>query len=350
MTTTDRIINDSALFSMMKNDKPDIFEDLTIEELKVYMSIFGKPELNDIIMRIISLYEGVYPTPEDKETLIQLIRDLDILGSGKRVDLLVLLHHYYPDDIVQFVETSSQSIKDCYEQIEFGKTLRQTLMANDLLDLFKIKFNDFVVNDLAPVIYAGSLKIFQYLWETIGTEHMIDEMFSDLGKNRLNILKYIFDVILKDDIEKTKRYLHGEVDKGYNLLLREACADGDLELVQWLWNFSCQEGIGKLDLHADDEEPLRAACGSEDIELVQWIWDTCIKEGNKIDLMKEYYQVVQNGGMDGHVILLESILINECRESNMPMVYFMYNLALKDGISVNMENLPDDVAEEISLF
>ena len=358
MLVIDRIIEDSDVLRPMGDVEENFFDDISVDKLNTYFNdVINQPRYTNIIKRIAPIYDRIYP--DDKEELIQLIKDFDLLGSTKIIEILVLLHHFddaskgksiYYSPIVapDFIKTAIPAVKFVYDQIRFKRTLRDTLIANDLIDLFKFKFDDLVTDDTRFVVLFGSLKIFQYLWETIGEEHMMNKMFYYLRDNKLNILKYIFSVILKDNIEKTKYYLRGEGFRTYNIynaMFRGACEDGDLELVKWLWEFGLKYDIDKPNLHIDDEDLFTLAVKSENKELVQWIWDKCIEEGDKVDLTKLYYPYSDDDSFEP-MSLLNAILTNSI-SNNIDMIKYVYKLSLEGNINIDLYNLPWEIREII---
>ena len=327
MNTIHRIIADSDVLIPMGDVEENFFKNISVDKLNTYFNnVINKPQYTNIIKRIAPIYDGIYP--DDKEELIQLIKDLDLLGSKKLTEILVLLDYYYHDDTIDFIETTIPAVQFEYDQIKFGDNFKNKLILNDLVDLLKIKYELFTLDDITLAGINDSVKVFKYIWEFIGDDDVLINIFDRILRypqkhdEDFNIIKCIFDIALKDDIIRTKLYLH----KNDYRLLKVSCQNGNFETVKYIWNISLQDGVGKLNLHADDEEPFRFACFSGNIELVQWIWDKCIFYNSKINL-------------DGTLPMIITLLLSFSRFS---MIKYLYNLSLNDGAHFNLNGFSAD--------
>ena len=131
MSILDKIVDDCMFLKNMNFTNVEECKGMTIEILNSY---FNKdPERINIMTRVIPIYEGIYPTNDDE--LLQSLKDLDFLGSGKRIDLLVIACYSKSKDYILSQLNSTMNYE--FNQIEFKETLKDTIISLGLTDLLK---------------------------------------------------------------------------------------------------------------------------------------------------------------------------------------------------------------------
>ena len=259
-----KIINDSAILTSIRELRPDVLENINAEELNDRVNNFPYIPSQNIINRVSELYNEIPRYPNYLDEMIQLINDTDYLNSSKEIDLLVLLHFYPIFNKTILNEISPRSEYD-YSNIKFKFTIIETAIANDLVDILKSRNYQFKILDLYLSCSYGSLKLF----------------------------KYILNSLNQRDID-------------IHIAFANACKSGNIEMVKYIYLTYSSE----IDIHYSNELPFKNAVESGNVELAEYIWNLGIKSGRRIN----------------HHIDNEKIFINALYSKNLKMVEFIWNL------------------------
>lgn len=179
---------------------------------------------------------------------------------------------------------------------------------NGHLDLFKLLLDGYEGVDLEQIFveasYCGHRHILQYMTENYDIPHETYEqgLFSACENNKLEVVKWL--------LQKHPRVKHGKdsvfiwaVSDGYVKLtellynhslefgapiemellvtaMEIACADGRLELVEWL----CELGV---DIHAHEELFFRIACRKGYLPIVKYLISIGVETGHKVDIFAQ---------------------------------------------------------------
>lgn len=98
------------------------------------------------------------------------------------------------------------------------------------------------------------------------------------SKNKIDINEdqnFLFEQTCMFNQIKTVKYLYsinGAIDFHFNneVIFRVSCTSGNLEVIQWLWFTSLENG-NKIDIHVNKDEAFCRACSSGSLELVKFL-------------------------------------------------------------------------------
>ena len=230
----DKIISDSPFLSAMTNT-----ENMSLQELN---NIFAKnKDFRGIILRIVDLYEGIYPDLNDHTKFLQLLNDLHYLNSSKELEFLVLLHFYEKKD--EIVPLLPHDISVEYNDVKISQIskfidkklvpiddIKLTIIDLELIDLLKTGKYTFTNSDFINAIMKESLSIVKDIWELGGID------------------------------------LHYRKDSAFVFAVKT----GNLDLIKYIWNLSLQDNVGKIDVSENVDDIFLS--NIRNIEVIKYLW------------------------------------------------------------------------------
>ncbi len=133
--------------------------------------------------------------------------------------------------------------------------------------------------------------------------NVLEWIFEIANENKILITNYyierIFDAACKNNCLETAIYIFNNKIKNINninnkkVLLNEAfkssCANGNLDLVKWLWK-AAEENEIEIDINANREYAFIQSCANNHLEVTKWLWNKSIEIKSPIRI-GDYYDI-----------------------------------------------------------
>ncbi len=226
----------------LRKDSPVLQE---LDEMK-----FENEQMRDAYNKMLLIYNGFYP---DENNIISSINAASYLNCEDKLnELIILLHFSKNGDIL--LSYLNEDLLFHYNRIKYGNSFKETLIINDMLDLFK-RFNDPLPGDFILACNFGSINIVKWISSSIEIDKDTNSegYLSACKNNHFELIKWIFTYGEVDSDHKFEAFSYSIKNNQSKLILLlsihmfvdEKNVDeilGDLsikpEVVEWLRTFS----------------------------------------------------------------------------------------------------------------
>ena len=363
----------------------------------IHFSFFKDSVLNWLCKSSKNIYNKIIFRETLKETIISL----------GLIDLLISQKYTYTDEefaricgyghilsVMHILESSRLAGTPIDIHYNNDDSINNSLSDNNL-PVFKFLYEiNMLSNRLLNIIElfelacnGNNMEIIEYVWKLVNISGDIDTLeyksvfecvFNNaFCSNNLILAQYLWDISLKTGIHLD---IH-ETDIGGFNLFTYSCSKGHIKMARWLLEISFLPGVGKIDLHANNEKiftdlclsgcldgvnyvleideniDIHAnnelgfcnACLSGNKELVKFLWghgkyemminihannDTAFQNACGVDIEMVKYILELEFETDGIIDIHannEKAFQNACYKCNIPLVKFLWKLGIKSG-------------------